>query len=117
MCRVFISNLTKVFAHPFLPKHVSEGMRSSHARTLARFAEGAFGIDKARITPPGAESTMKRQVSWLADRRLLLPSRVVPSGRVEEGFPPTVAGAAAIARHSGEHRRVAFPFTPHARDR
>jgi hypothetical protein len=73
-----------------------DGVLVARAKRIAPFAEVELGIDKVRIAPPGPKST-KRQVSWLADRRLLPPSQAAPSGRVERGFPPTVAGAAVTS--------------------
>ncbi len=56
------------------------------------------------------------QVSWLADRRLVLPSRrlhYAASGLTGRDFPLTVAGAAADLAGAYALRRTAFPIHPH----
>jgi len=76
---------------------------ASHCPPLA--GSGAFYQD----TPPDVftRDNGRRQVSWLAGRRLLPPSRNRTQWLLAKGYPLTVAGAAAALDRVV---RTAFPF-------
>jgi len=76
-------------------------MPPARARTVGL---SPFGSSTGTSRPMFVASTPhRRQVSWLADRRLILPSRrqMAASGARGRDFPLTVAGAAADLADAG----------------